>query len=333
MGRGPTVKTETREQIETLWAEKPFRTAKWVHQQTANFSPRPKLRTVQQIIRDAKRRAIPIPDDPLIVAWGDDWPEDPDQIAVLFRVMASARVALNYRLTTREARWVIALSGLFDYSGLGDADEGHLAYEHFLFARSYAQRERVGVILDRQPYFDDLDGLVMFSPWATNKEQRLESYQSAVQNGLVPSYNPDIFIEAGEAIYSGYTEASEAMWKIREVAIAMEEETNAEDLQDAESVPDETPESSSAMVDLWKQIDWVLAMTAQQSFISEGQITAQGDEDWDDSKDKVLFEAREKGIQEIVGLIYATPEGKAAHEQFLKATTIVPRVRVSEPWN
>ena len=87
------------------------------------------------------------------------------------------------------------------------------------------------------------------------------------------------------------------------------------------------------MVDLWKQIDWVLAMTDQQSFIAEGGITAKGDEDWYDSKEKVLFEAREKGIQEIVDLIYATPEGKAAHEQFLGETNIVPRVRISEPWH
>jgi hypothetical protein len=87
------------------------------------------------------------------------------------------------------------------------------------------------------------------------------------------------------------------------------------------------------MVDLWKQIDWMWAMTDQQSFISEGRTTAEGDEDWDDSKEKVLFDAREKAIQEMVDLIYATPEGKAAHEQFLGEAKIAPRVRISEPWN
>ena len=106
-----------------------------------------------------------------------------------------------------------------------------------------------------------------------------------------------------------------------------------ESLQAAETAPGLAPNASSTMVDLWKQIDWMWAMTDQQSFIAEGGITAKADEDWDDSKEKVLFDARENAIQEIVNLIYATPEGKAAHEQFLRETNIVPRVRITGPWS
>ena len=90
-----------------------------------------------------------------------------------------------------------------------------------------------------------------------------------------------------------------------EVRVAQERES----LQVAETAPGVATNASSTMVDLWKQIDWMWAMTDQQSFISEGQMTAESDEDWDDSKEKVLFDAREKAIQEIVDLIYATPEG------------------------
>ena len=97
-----------------------------------------------------------------------------------------------------------------------------------------------------------------------------------------------------------------------------------ESLQVAETAPGVATNASQTMVDLWKQIDWMWVMTDQQSFISEGQMTAASDEDWDDSKEKVLFDAREKAIQEIVDLIYTTPEGKAAHEQFLRETNIVP---------
>ena len=105
-----------------------------------------------------------------------------------------------------------------------------------------------------------------------------------------------------------------------------------ESLQVAETAPGVATNASQTMVDLWKQIDWMWVMTDQQSFISGGQMPAASDEDWDDSKEKVLFDAREKAIQEIVDLIYTTPEGKAAHEQFLRETYIVPRVRISGPW-
>ena len=93
------------------------------------------------------------------------------------------------------------------------------------------------------------------------------------------------------------------------------------------------PERATTLDDRLPQFNRVVADPDQQSFISEGQMTAESDEDWDGSKEKVLFDAREKAIQEIVDLIYATPEGKAAHEQFLREANIVPRVRISELWS
>ena len=239
----PATSEEIVREIEDIWAEDVHQSARYVYLEARRrIGSCPGIRKVQLIVRDAKRRASPIPDDPPIVPWGDDWPQDPAQIAALFRVMASARVARHHLLTTREAEWVKKLSGLFDYSGLVGAAEGDLAYTHFNFAWAYAQRERAGEILKRSAFYEDLDGLVMFSPWATDNDQRFESYQKAVQNGLVPSYDPAIFTEAGEVIYPGHTERSEAVWKIHEAYIAMEEIMNAEDRQDAESVPDETPE-------------------------------------------------------------------------------------------
>ena len=116
----PSTSKEVVQQIETIWAEMEKPPAQKVY----NWAKRkvvgcPSLRKVQQIIREAKRLAGPLPTDPLLVPWGTDWPQDPLVAASLWKVIAATRLTIGKRqITAREARWVGLLSALFDYSGL-----------------------------------------------------------------------------------------------------------------------------------------------------------------------------------------------------------------------
>ena len=220
----PPISETIVQTIENIWAENHQPSAQKVYELAAMIKERPSLRKVQQIVRDAKRRAKQIPDDPPIVPWTDAtvWPQDPTQVASLFLVMRVALLEVDRRLTVGEARWVTKLSGLFDYNGLGCDEEYRLAYVHFVVAHTYARRERAGEILERPAKTDDLDGLTMFRPWAGDERFRL--YRAAIQDGLIPDYDPAATDEADEKEWPGHTQYRISLFKAMEYLEKLAEE-------------------------------------------------------------------------------------------------------------
>lgn len=188
----PSTPEKVVRQIETLWAENGRPTAEKVETlaELKNIEGRPGLRKIQQIIRRKKQQisSDPPPPEPPIQPWGTDWPESPEDIECLLRVMLSGRLNGVKYLTARQSRWVLRLREIFSVAGLSaDAVLERGSY-HLIWALLYSRREQGASILKQgTPYTDDLDAVMMFRPWES--EGRWEAYQEAIKAGIVPSWH------------------------------------------------------------------------------------------------------------------------------------------------
>lgn len=310
----PNIHPKILQMAKEFWAEDPGRSGLEIHEllKKEPIIP-PSLRWVQLRVSELNRDAIKLGPQVPLQLWDPEWFENPDKSRVLLAlhyVGSNIEGAEFPGLTIEEAKWGLRLSAFFDLSSPVQT------YQLLRFADFYCRLERTALMLNQTMDTRELDvALLKVTGMFGENLPKVDSDPVSDFMGDLKRLSPELF-------YSNETE----------------ETVNAPPITKAIRENPERPtgatlESSSPMVDLWKQIDWMWVMTDRQSFISEGQMTAESDEDWNDSKEKVLFDAREKAIQEIVDLIYATPEGKAAHEQFLKETNIVPRVRISGPWS
>ena len=308
--------------------------------------------TFRKYARQWERSYVRLEPDEHIEPWREDWlhdsPELGDTVKIDDPTRAQVLLTLHYclealpipepkSLTWRQAKFALLLHNFFDLSKRRDV----LAL--LVIAHEYATVDRQAQASGHPPdqsYMRALDESLMVCSGRSPGPPDFH-YWLPLDPSVAPSEEEEteilernvISIRSGGGLIVSSTKITPIFDTQQieddEVRVAQRRES----LQVAETAPGVATNTSQTMVDLWKQIDWMWAMTDQQSFISEGQMTAGSDEDWDDSKEKVLFDAREKAIQEIVDLIYATPEGKAAHEQFLREANIVPRVRISEPWS
>ena len=290
--------------------------------------------------------------DPIVEPLSKYWPSDPVGLETLLVLhhealsLCESQGMSNFKgLTTRMNRWACKISNFFDLSIR--LDRLMLLQFTIWFAgqeRWSAERTKREDEASMDHYASVLPAISGLMAW--HRRNSGPDYSSQERWGHVfPIWQlwkeqEDTVVRLVSHHLAGHIESivsSTRITPIFDLQQIEDDEAQAaqgkESLQVAETAPGVATNASQTMVDLWKQIDWMWVMTDQQSFISEGQMTAASDEDWDDSKEKVLFDAREKAIQEIVDLIYTTPEGKAAHEQFLRETNIVPRVRISGPWS
>jgi hypothetical protein len=203
MAKGPLISKEVVEAVVQIWAElgapRERGAGKRVYLLARNLKPRPGLRTVQKIIRDAKGNTKTVTTDPPLVPWGKGWPEDSVAAAVLMRIMNVFGIR---RATAREADWIARLSALFDYAGLDLDTEMGLSLWHYTCAAAYARRERAGEVLGREaPYTADLDAMMVFRIWLS--DERWAAYIKALQEGIIPHCNFDEFVEAMDAIRTG----------------------------------------------------------------------------------------------------------------------------------
>ena len=308
--------------------------------------------TFRKYARAWERNYVRLDSDEYIEPWGEDWLHDltelGDPVKIDDPTRAEVLLTLQYclealpipdpkSLTRRQAKFALLLHNFFDLSKRRDV----LAL--LVIAHEYAtvdRRARASGHPPDQSYMRALDeSLMVYS--GRNPGPPDFHYWLPVDPSVTPSEEEEtemlernvISIRSGGGLIVSSTKITPIFdrQQIEDDEVLVAE--RSESFQTTEMPLSVAKDTSQTMVDLWKQIDWTLAMTDQQSFIAEGGITAKADEDWDDSKEKVLFDARENAIQEIVNLIYATPEGKAAHEQFLRETNIVPRVRISGPWS
>jgi hypothetical protein len=215
MARGKRTDPRVISMVQTMWAGDPKLRATDIHNRLkSKVTNCPRLRSVQMIIRDAKRRATPIPDDPPLQPWGADWPESPEDIKCLYRLMACRFFERSgaVGLTTRHARWALKLRGVFDVTGLDPAREYEWGCVHLTLALSYSWRERAAETLGEAPYTADLDAVLMFRPW----ESGGESYRELVRHGLIPPWLFETDLEAGGVIAPGASERWQQF--LREVA-------------------------------------------------------------------------------------------------------------------
>jgi len=141
----------------------------------------PKLRKVQEIVRDLKKKAqasqVPV-EEPPIVPWGPMWPTDGEEIACLFKLFRTSLDA-GWHLGKRTAKWALSLRKL----SIGE--EGGVT--HLNWAYHYVNREKMVLIVNgtrAQPFTGDLAGQMIFRPWESS--ENFEDYREAVAEGKIP---------------------------------------------------------------------------------------------------------------------------------------------------
>ncbi len=93
-----------------------------------------------------------------------------------------------------------------------------------------------------------------------------------------------------------------------------------------QAVISESQEVSSELVELWRQVDCELALIDRQKFNSMGF----GRTDWDSSKDRAVFDAKEQGIQAMADRLFATLGGRIVHQRFVSEADVSARVQASD---
>ena len=174
---------EVVEPIQDLATSNPDWSARRVYRELKALRlVQPSWGKVASIVKDARARAQPLSDDPLLVPWSPGWPTEPEGVACLFRIrdtLSSVPVPALDGLTDRDGRWIVRLHHLFDLSRVEHC------YDLVKIAQQYAGRERAQEALKRPaPRTDDLDAELRYRPWES--EERFIAYDQAVARGEVP---------------------------------------------------------------------------------------------------------------------------------------------------
>ena len=176
------------DQIRSIWVANPSWTGVKVYEYArTRVSGCPKLRKVQELGRDLKRKAqanqVPFQDPP-IVPWGPMWPKDVEEIACLFKLMRTTlQDERAVPIHARNAKWALTLRKIFE----GEWEGG---IHHLFWATSYAWREKMTQVVkgpEAKPFTDDLDGVMMFRMWES--VESANAYQEAVEDAKIPLLN------------------------------------------------------------------------------------------------------------------------------------------------
>lgn len=284
----------------------------------------PSERKTQDIVQVLRGRddIEPIGPDPVIEPWTERW-RNPAELETLFVLHYTAQsvgpvVDTFYEpcpdfkgLTDRQATWACRLRNLFNLSSRRDV------LMLLWFSIHYSDLERITLSLGYESddiYTGDLDRCLM--EWT----------------GRLPAKYPEDIIpdEAAIAEWLFYytrnvSEERMPMWELQGKGGFQEPQGREAPFPEVEEVVEIGVKVSSALVDLWKQMDFEAALLERQRFSAEGQ-----EKDWDNSVDKIIFETRQQDIRAMADRLYATPEGQAACEQFLKDTKVKPSIQISE---
>lgn len=143
----------------------------------------PSLRTVQGIIKRAKP-VVNFDPDPKIEPFGNQWPDDPDDIAFLFAIREAAMVAVinePIEFDKRVIKWMLRLSRVFGWPDRWDLNRGEACWR---LSKTYADREAIGAAFGREPDFTDLNGYITFRPWDSKEQQVL--YWNMIAKKVIP---------------------------------------------------------------------------------------------------------------------------------------------------
>jgi len=94
-----------------------------------------------------------------------------------------------------------------------------------------------------------------------------------------------------------------------------------------EPVLSENGRGTETGIDLWKQLEWEIARLERERFIAEGRFQGSENTDWERSSDKTYFENQGNDIWARAADLYATPEGKAAYDSFVKSISVQNKLR------
>lgn len=297
----PKIHRDVENRIKEIWAEEPTRSGQDVWNRLQNEPIRcPSLRKVQQIVRLAKSSHVPTDPEVSIEPWQHDWFEDPDKAKTLLLMHHTKSAHGGSTLTEREAKWGLRIVRFFN---LSSPDEAQSFLE---MAETYANRERLALTLN--------------SPLDTTKlDEMLLARSGILSEGL--SRNPEASPEASTVAMIDETDG-----RIGESKPKPTRSASTIDQTDSE----ESQGISSDLVELWQQIDCELALIDRQRFNAISFRGTSGETDWNCSKEKAIFDAREQEIQTMADRLFTTPEGRTAHERFIRETKAPVRVQVSD---
>jgi hypothetical protein len=195
MSQGQKVRPEVVEQIKRVYAElvatRPGGkvTAQAVYKSAKRMLGEdcPKIRRIQQIVKETTPQLQTVPGDPELDLWNaPDLPiNDSEGIARLFRLRKTALEwggMIGQRvLTQRVAKWALRVHRVF--TGALDDDADFL----LLYAAiAYALRERACLALGVPLDTGDLDSLLTYRVWESSSN--VQSYRDAVKRDLFPSF-------------------------------------------------------------------------------------------------------------------------------------------------
>ena len=305
----PKVHPGILQKLKELWADDPGRSGLTIHEMLKKEPiTAPSLRWVQLRVAELNRDSIKLEPQVELLLWEHEWFQDPEKAPIL---LAMHYTLLNIegpdspRLTVEEAKWGLKIGAFFDLSSPIQA------YLLLRFAGRYAHLERTAHMLRQVLDTREID-LALLGTTGMFGGNLSEIYQTPVGD----------FIRDLQRLAPHLLETPETEESVDEIPPVQKV------TQGAEAVQDIPVGVSQGMLDLWKQLDMELALNERQGFIAEARTKSEGEENWDGSKEKILYDAREQAIQGMANHLHATPEGEAAYVQFLREAMLTPKIRI-----
>ena len=260
----------------------------------------PSLRFVQDEVKKLNKGRVKLEPQAELSLWDHEWYEDPEKVPVLLTlhyIRIEVEGPVSSKMYVEEARWALKIARFFDISSPVHA------YLLFRFAVTYAKGELMAGLLGQ--------------PFDTRMLDRALLEFSGVIKGIQPE--------------STFTLVRDFLSDLKRLRPEYLEDPKTEELGFQgfveEPVLTENGRGNETGIDRWKQLEWEIARLERERFIAEGRFQGSENTDWERSSDKTYFENQENDIWARAADLYATPEGKAAYDSFVKSISVQNKLR------
>ena len=290
-----------RQKIAELWSEDMTLGGTAIHKILKEEPMKtPSLRFVQDEVKDLNTGKMKLEPQAELYLWDHEWYEEPEKVPVLLTlhyIRTEVEGPVTSKMYVEEARWALKIARFFDISSPVHA------YLLFRFAVTYAKGELMAGLLGQ--------------PFDTRMLDRALLEFSGVIKGVQPE--------------STFTLVRDFLSDLKRLRPEYLEDPKTEELGFRgfveEPVLSENGRGNETGIDRWKQLEWEIARLERERFIAEGRFQGSENTDWERSSDKTYFENQENDIWARAADLYATPEGKAAYDSFVKSISVQNKLR------